>query len=393
MAFHDAVNNGDETPPGGATIGSATIKPDGVMSVKGTLADGTKFTASARPSEDGSYRFFFGVHKTAGSYFIAFFRLTDRGDDWYHVAADQGFARWAKSPNARDKSYRDGFDASFDASVVEWKAPGKGETLAGVLGLLENQAFEFALDYDFADDRTPTHLTLDAKNQLVVRKGGAWSPSLLVGTGWGKIFSGKIDPKTGLLTATLNLEDDVDPSPTATKIVKRKVIIGGVMTQPALVDSSAFAFGQVLVPPLDPKTGTLVSAATEFVGPFVVDPLVAEAGALAGAYTGTFKVQTSGLTAPSEIPANNSSVAFTVSPDLRSVVFAGRTLRLEEDGDGRPTSMIYSDLKSRPTVVLTLYINTVTGEFFGFSGSYTTPGIPLKVGYFISATDTVSKTD
>lgn len=385
LAFHDAVSNGDETPPGGATIGSATIKPDGVMAVKGTLADGTKFTASARPSEDGSYRFFFGVHKTAGSYFTAFFRLTDRGDDWYHVAADQGFARWAKSPNAKDKSYRDGFDASFDASVVEWKMPGKGETLAGVLGLLENQAFEFALDYDFDDARTPTLLTLDAKNQLVIRQGGAGSPSLLTkADDWKKIFTGKIAPKTGLLTATLNLEDEVGG-----KKVKRKVTISGVLTQPSVVGASAFAFGQVLVPPLDSKTGTLVSAATEFIGPFVEDPLLAAGGILAGTYQGTFNRQpiTPPFSYPSQMPAHNSQVTFTVSPDLKTLEFAGRTLQLA--GDGRPTSLVYADTKTKPYVTINLYINNITGVINGFGGQYIQA--PTVVGMFTSPNNSVTK--
>ncbi len=69
------------------------------MVIKDTVVDGSKITASARPSEDGSYRFLFGVRKTAGIYCTTIFRLTDRGDVWYHVVNGQGTARWAKSPN------------------------------------------------------------------------------------------------------------------------------------------------------------------------------------------------------------------------------------------------------------------------------------------------------
>jgi hypothetical protein len=383
MAFHDPVKQGGDEPPGGSIIGSATVKPDGVMSVKGSLADGTKFTASARPSADGGYRFFFGGYKTVGSYFTAIFRLTDRGDGQFQVAVDQGSARWVKVRNDKDKSYRLGFDVSLSVSVVQWKVPGKGETLAGLLGLQPSQAFEFALDYDFDDARTPTMLSLDAKNQLVIRQGGAGSPSLLTkAADWKKIFTGKIDPKTGLLTATLNLEDKVGG-----KTVKRKVTISGILTQPAVVGASAFAFGYVLVPPLDSKTGTLVSAATEFIGPFVEDPLVLEAGPLAGTYTGTFNRQPiiPPFSYPAQMPAHNSTVTFTVSPDLKTVVFAGRTLPLS--GDSRPVALVYVDSKTKPIVTLNLYITG--GVITGFGGQYIQSG--TVVGMFTSKDGTVTK--
>lgn len=350
MAFHDAVNNGDETPPGGATIGSATIKPDGVMSVKGTLADGTKFTTSARPSEDGSYRFFFGVHKTAGSYFTAFFRLTDRGDDWYHVADGDGSARWAKSPNAKDKSYRDGFDASFDASVVEWKAPGKGETLRDLLGLGSDNVLEI----DFFDglspvtykDFLPTSLGLTLKNTFRVASTAGSEPVLNEGN-WAKIFSGKVDPKTGLITVTLNISDTVSG-----KKINRKIVINGAFVQLENDElTTPYAFGHLLIPPLV-KGDPILSGGFDMPGPIQLDPLFATAGNTAGTYSAVLTLLDPGTPPPTGVPPNGATVSFTISGNLREMTFNGRKIQLI--GDSRPANLTFSDANSKPMNNLTV---------------------------------------
>jgi hypothetical protein len=368
MAFHDAVNNGDETPPGGASIGSATIKPDGVMAVKGTLADGTKFTASTRPSEDGSYRFFFGVHKTAGSYFTAFFRLTERGDDWYHVAADQGFARWAKSPNSKDKSYRDGFDASFDASVVQWKMPGKGEALRDFVGFGEYNVLPIdfsGLSTETYADFLPTTLGLTLKNTFRVASTDG-ETAVLDEKGWAKIFSGKVDPKTGLITITLNISDVVSG-----KTLKRKITMNGILAQLETdLLTVPYAYGHLLIPPLDPKTQTLTSGGFTLPGPIVEDEVFAAAGNTPGTYTGTLKELLRTVPGPSSAPANNSPVTFTISRNLQEMVFNGRKLSLQ--GDSRPVSLVYSDLTKKPlnSLTVTVHLNESGVVFAIFGASY-----------------------
>lgn len=387
LAFHDAVNNGDTTPPGGATIGSATVKPDGVMSVKGTLADGTKFTASARPSEDGTYRFFFGVHKTAGSYFTAFFRLTDRGDDWFHVAADQGFARWAKSPNAKDKSYRDGFDASFDASVVEWKMPGKGEQLRDLLGLGSDNVLEI----DFFDglspvtykDFLPTSLGLTLKNTFRVASTDG-TESVLNESNWAKIFSGKVDPKTGLITVTLNISDTVSG-----KKINRKIVINGAFVQLENDElTTPFAFGHLLIPPLV-KGDPILSGGFDMPGPIQVDPLFATAGNTAGTYSAVLTMLEGATPEPSGVPPNGATVSFTISPNLREMTFNGRKIPLK--GDSRPTSLVFTDADKSPTnnLTVTVYLNTTTGVVQSLATQYfQVSGFTVKVRNHTSNTIT-----
>lgn len=355
LAFHDAVNNGDETPPGGASIGSATIKPDGVMSVKGTLADGTKFTASARPSEDGTYRFFIGVHKTAGSYFTTFFRLTKRDDDWYHVAADQGSARWAKSPNSKDKSYRDGFDASFDASVVQWKAPGKGETLRDLLGLGSDNvlAIDFfgGLSPVTYKNFLPTSLGLTLKNTFRIAS-TAGNQSVINESNWAKIFAGKVDPKTGLISVTLNISDTVSG-----KTLKRKIVTNGVFLQLENDELTVpYAYGHMLIPPLV-KGEPILSGGFDMPGPVQLDPLYAAAGNTAGTYTAVLTMLEGATPMPTGVPPNGATVNFTLSGNLRELNFNGRKIPLQ--GDSRPTSLVYSDATSKPTnnLTVTLYLN------------------------------------
>lgn len=382
MAFHDAVSNGDETPPGGATIGSATVKPDGVMSVKGTLADGTKFTASARPSEDGTYRFFFSVHKTAGSYFTALFRLTDRGDDWFHVADGEGSARWAKSPNEKDKSYRDGFDASLEASVVEWKAPGSGETVSGLLGvdIYNYLAVEFfeGLSTETYAAFLPTKLGLTSKNTFLVAESDG-GPSAQDQAAWSKIFSGKVDPKTGLITVTINITDSV-----AGKTIKRKVTLNGLFVQLEndLLEEP-YAFGHLLIPPLDPKTQTLTSGGFSLPGPIQPDPLFASAGNTPGTYTCVLEEQEHPSPRPSKAPADGARITFTISPNLREMVFNGRKISLS--GDSRPVTMSFTDVTVTPLNSLTVIVTlNGSGQVNDVFATYNQLGFPVKVREFIS---------
>lgn len=387
MAFQYAGNNGETTPPGGTSIGSATIKPDGVMSAKGTLADGTKFSISARPSEDGTYRFFFSPHKTVGSYFTTMFRLTERSDGWFHVADDQGTARWVKSPNIKDKSYREGFDAGFDTLVVQWIPPGTGETLRDVLGLGSTKI----LDIDFFDGLSPvtyasflpTSLGLNLNNTFRVAS-ALGGPSVSDDKSWAKIFSGKVDPKTGLITVTLNITDTV-----AGKTIKRKVVVNGAFMQLENdLLSEPYAFGHLLIPPLDAKTGTLTSGGFDLPGPIVVDAVFAATSNTAGTYSSLLTMLAHPTPLPTGAPANGSTVNFTVSSDLRELTFNGRKISLI--GDSRPVSLVYSDAAKSPlnNMAVTLFLNG-SGTVQSLAATYNQvqvsgSTVTVKVRYYTS---------
>lgn len=382
LAFPEPDNKGATTPPGGVSIGSALIKPDGVLTLKGTLADGTKITASARPSEDGTYRFHILVHKTAGSYFTAMFTLEPRGDGRFQ---DNGnaWSRWAKAANAKDKSYRDGFDAEYEARVCQWVPPGKGETLQGVLGMGEEEV----LDIDFFSGLNtttyakflPSQLGITAKNIFRVAAGLAGSPSVLYPERWSKVFSGKIDPKTGLLTLTLNIEDQITtgtPPKIKNTIKKRKVVINGIYQQLVANDLLVpYAYGHLLIPPLDPKTGTLESGGFNLPGPVEIDPFIASAGATAGTYTARLTEVTPGTPPPSNLPPlSPASVTFSISSNLKEMVFNGRKLPLK--GDSRPVSLVYTDADKsvKYNVTVTVHLNgagvvtSLATQYFQLSG-------------------------
>ncbi len=258
MAFPYVSNNHDDaTPPGGTSIGTATVNYDGVMTAKGTLADGTKFSFSARASEDGTYRVFISPYKSAGC-FYTMFRLTQQDDYRYLVDEGDGMAGWSKSANPKDKSYRDGFDVNLDAVVVQWSPPNSYETLRDLLGLGSDNI----LDIDFFSglspstyaDFLPTSLGLNLNNTFRIASADGETP-ITDEAAWSKIFSSKIDPKTGRITFTINISDLVEG-----KTIKRKVVVNGVLMQVEsdLLDQP-YAFGHLLVPPLDKKNGILTS--------------------------------------------------------------------------------------------------------------------------------------
>ncbi|HCN76384.1 MAG TPA: hypothetical protein DIT13_04210 [Verrucomicrobiales bacterium] len=383
LAFPDADDLGSTPPPGGVCIGSAVIKPDGVLALKGTLADGTKITASARPSQDGIYRFHILVHKTIGSYFAFWFQLTARGDGWFHSAEGDGWARWSKAENQKDKTYRDGFDVEFETRVTQWKPPGKGETLQGILGMGDDQVLDIAF-FNGLNTTTyakflPSQLGITAKNIFRVAAGLSGSPSPLYPEQWAKVFSGKIDPKTGLMTLVLNIQDTVTTGTLpklTTKTIKRKVVINGVYQQLMANDLLVpYAYGHLLIPPLDPKTQTLISGGFDLPGPVELDPFVASAGQTAGIYSAKLTEQPHPSPPPSGLPpVAPASVTFSISSNLKEMIFNGRKLPLK--GDSRPVSLVYTDADKSAgnNVSVTVYlngagvVNSLATQYFQLSG-------------------------
>lgn len=351
MAFHTPQNEGSTTPPGGASVASASVKPNGAMAVKGILADGTKFTASGRPSEDQHYHFFFNVHKTAGSYFTTSFQLSTRDDGWYQAEGAQASARWAKSPKSEDKSFANGFDTTLQTDIVEWKKPSQGQQLRDLLGFgavnALSTSFSGAVSAADYANFLPTGLGLSEKNAFRVAsaQGG---PGLLDETAWSKIFAGRIDANTGLISAVLNVENNISGQK-----VKRKIIINGVSMQLESDDlSEPFAFGHLLIPPLASTTDTLSSGDFQLVGPMKENPLFASASNTAGDYSAVLTMVAAATPAPSGAPANGSTARFAVASNLRTLTFNGRKISLQ--GDSRPVSLVYSDAAKSPMNNLTV---------------------------------------
>ncbi len=373
FAFNNLTNNGTTTPPGGDSIGTATVRGDGLMTLRGTLADGTRFSVNSRPSEDGTYLVFFTPGKTLGSYFQSTFTISQRADEWYHVAENQGTARWVKPANARDLTYRDGFDASLDVQMVEWKSPAKGQLLRDFLGFGEFNIVDInffgGLSTTTYADFLPTSLGLTARNSFRVAS-AAGRPSVMNESAWAKIFSSKINPSTGLITVRINITDLVNG-----KSVRRAVTVNGVFVQLEDIDlSKPYAFGHLLIPPLDRKTGTITSGGFNLPGPFEEDEILLANANTAGTYTAVLEMLPNPSPMPTGIPGNNATVNFTISPDLQNITFAGRKLPLV--GDSRPVSLAYTDAQKKSTnnATVTVYLNgsgqvhALATQYFQLSG-------------------------
>jgi hypothetical protein len=226
--------------------------------------------------------------------------------------------------------------------------------------------------------KTPTKLGLNAKNAFYVAAGAAGSPSAAVPANWAKIFTIKVAPATGVLTGTLTITDSVPVTGKPNKTVTRKLTLAGVMLRPATIGSEAFAVGSVTIPPLDPKTGSAITAAFTFSGPYETAPLVVSAAAIAGNYHGTFTLidGTFGAQPPAGTPTNNQVVNFSIASDLKSMVFNGRTVPLS--GDARPLNLHYLSM-GNPKLSITLTFSLVDGSMthcaayyiLGSQGSFT----------------------
>lgn len=379
------------TPTGAANPaghGYAAVKIDakGIMTLTGKTGDGIALTGKCLPAADGSFRVFLKPYGAAVSdnYLTGWLILESRSDNKFHIPTGSTASElyWRKpATKPSDKQYRSGFGPLAIAPVLTpWTAPKAPQTLGGILGIDPGEVFDIDFSSAFSTTtyaaRTPVRLGLTAKNLLTVAQGGSGSPSPFLPANWSKLFSIKVNPATGVLTGSLTLYDEIStpqpfPKLPIVKKITRKVILEGVLHQLLTLDAGDFAHGYVLVPPLDPKTATQISGAFSFNGPVVADPLVAASANIPGTYTVQLtQLPNGGLPLPSGIPANNATVNFSISSDLKTMVFNGRTIPLT--GDSRPVSLVFGDAKKSPTNNLTVI------AFLDFSGTVT----HLSVMYF-----------
>jgi len=345
----------DSTEPAGSGFATGAIDAKGNFKLTGKLGDGTAFTAALPNGASNQFVLFVNPYKRADSFLAGKINLSQRSDLRYRMLpAETGYDfQWQKAAGAKDKAYPLGFNLlNLTAAVERWIPPAKGQSLGDLLGLGLDKSFAVAFSGGLPSARTPTSLALDIKNNLQVVTGASGSPSTLIGTGWSKIFTGKIDAKTGKVTMTINLEDSVPTSnPLRPKLVKRKVMIEGVIlvVQVAGEEEFRFAPGFMLIPPLNATTSTAKTYALELQGPAVLNELFTAAGELAGTYTATLKLDSitpSGAPSPA-VFSINTPATFTISADLKTLTIGGRKLPLV--GDSRPTSLVYTDSQTKYT--------------------------------------------
>lgn len=345
--------------PAGSGYAIAKVDAKGVVKITGKTGDGTAFTASAANSANNQFIVFANPYKRDGCFIAGKITLTSREGGGFHMAVNVGVDfQWKKTSTDKDKSYRVSFGPlSIVASAEPW-APEKGANVSSYLDLGLGKSIPVAFGDSIPDSRLPLELALDAKNNLVVFKGAVGSPT---SKDWAKVFKGKIDIKTGRFSITIILED------------KRKVTVEGVIKVPVSVGEEEFTLapGFVLIPPVD-KSGTIISEEVEFQGPPIIDEAIASAATTAGKYRATNEVEAfvDDKPLPNGTPAHNSTVNFSISSDLQTLIFNGKKIPI--NGSPSATAISYSNVHSSPlnNTTITIHLNATTGEVIHYSGLY-----------------------
>lgn len=393
VAFELADTPGQNDPAGsGYAVGSIDAK--GLLKLTGKTGDGTVFTAALPAGPDYRYVTFLNPYKRINSFFAGKITLTEREGNGFHMTpAEAGYDfQWKKSsllPKITDKSYREGFGPlDVLVSMEPWTVPGKGETIADLFGISSLEIFDIGYDGVFPGTAytkyIPTKAGLTVQNTLRIAAGGAGStfgfdPSL-----WAKVITTKIDPKTGKFIATVNIEDIIEPTtPTGkSKLVKRKVAFEGVLLRPAQGSVAPIAQGQIIVPPKDVKTDTTTSSMFAFSGNIVEDAIYAAAAATAGTYKGVIIRQPNEPEDPQDVmipyatgtpgPPAGANITFTISPDLQTLTFQGRVLKLRNDGRGTNNIITYDDLPQKigNSCLVHLQVHGTTKRVIGIFATY-----------------------
>lgn len=411
----------DANEPSGSGYAVSTIDSKGVLKFVGKTADGVAFTTSCPSGPDHQFVVFLNPHKRVNSMLAGKIKLSSFGEDeqFHMLPAEVGYDfKWTKSsllPKTTDKSYREGFDLNLKVTIEPWLVLAKGETLAAALGA-ENLQFGFEISgasLNFSADYPgmfPTKLTIDAKNNLVPLFGDVFAP--VDSKEWAKIWSAKVDPKTGVYKGTLTITDLVTSSgliddsvldgadphnpPVATpaKFVKRKITFEGVLLASGEAGRLA-ARGFFLIPPLDAKASTIKAGKADVGG--VLEALYTGAPdydeirpGTAGTYTTTlvseikpldFSMLAGGMDGFSigavppmkNLPGLGSTVTFSIAPDLSSMTFNGRKIPLIGDQRKFNFALVFSDAKStkiKDTLTVVVYLDLVTGQVSGLGAMY-----------------------
>ncbi len=407
LAFADPtlpVGVTDARPfPTGAGYASVSISTAGVLAIKGKLADGSTLTASLKSTTNPRYNLLLTPYTALGGYFSSSFLLTDTAGSYSIIDTPENtaVAAWKKMASAKDKIYPQGFGPlALSVVMQKWTLPDTKakQTLAQLLGT-ENFQFDFNMSGAGLDlvakyfGTIPKKLTVDAKGALVPVFGDAFSPTDL--KEWAKIWTGKVDPKTGVYTGTLTLTDMVDLDGVATKIplklIKRKLTFSGILFN---VDNILvkLAYGYFILPPLDTKTDLIKAGGFDF-GALLETlglnkPSAGDVPAgTAGTYTSRVRrivefdwanfpvtdgigVTVSGTM--KAIPADNTDVKFTIAPDFSYIIFNGRKVPVVSNA--HPIMLMFSDATAknyRNTLTVTVYLETSTGLVYSYGAFYT----------------------
>lgn len=366
-----------ENIPTGSAYASGSVGTTGSWKLSGRLADGTSFTGSMPAGASPRYFMFTTPYSLVGGCFASTFDLSARSDGKYHVAdGAAAWVRWTKMADATTVSFG---PVDCIQTCNQWKVPGKTETIRGLMGLEAADIFD--IDFSGALDTTtyakyiPTKLGINSSGSLRAAAGLEGTPNPYLTSAWSKFFSGKIDPKTGVVKVTIKVTDNISLT-TKPKYLTRSVTFTGVMFQllPELLDTTSFVGGYTYTPPLPPLTlGTYGSFA--FNGPILLDETFAGSVAMKSArsFTTLLDMLSPGTPAPTvTLPSTTSPVTVSLAQDLKSVTFNGRKVPLLSGQLLIPGQLVvFSDAKTSAKNNLTVQIMfDFAGQPVGLNANY-----------------------
>lgn len=369
LTFSNATPAGANVPTGSA-YASGSVSTSGTLKVAGRLPDGTSFTSSTGASPSPSYFMFATPYTLAGGSFASTLTLSKRTSDGSYFNGDNepAWVRWTKMADATTVSFG---PVSCVQTCIQWKAPGKGQTVRDMVGIAADKMFD--IDFSGALDATtyakyiPTKLGINSSGSLRVAEGMVGSPSPVSTSAWSKFFSGSVDPKTGVVKITIKVTDNLTTPPAKAKYLTRSVTFTGVMfqlTAEQLAANVSFVGGYTYTPPLPSLTGTYGSFA--FNGPLFLDQLYKGSLAMKAAKRFTVSLEMLEPATPSPtvtLPSTSGPVTVSLAQDLKSVTFNGRKVSLLSGQLLIPGQIIaFSDVKSSPTN------NLIVQIMFNFEG-------------------------
>ena len=316
----------------------------------------------------------------AGGSFASTLALSRRTADgsFFNGDNEPAWVRWTKMADATTVSFG---PVSCEQTCIQWKAPGKGQTVRDMVGIAADQMFD--IDFSGALDTTtyakyiPTKLGINSSGSLRVAEGMVGSPSPVSTSAWSKFFSGSVDPKTGVVKITIKVTDNLTTPPAKAKYLTRSVTFTGVMfqlTAEQLAANVSFVGGYTYTPPLPSLTGIYGSFA--FNGPLFLDQLYKGSLAMKAAkrFTVSLEMLEPGTPSPTvTLPSTSSPVTVSLAQDLKSVTFNGRKVSLLSDQLLIPGLLIaFSDVKSSPTnnLIVQIMFNSDGKPIGGFIQYY-----------------------
>ncbi|MCW0219936.1 MAG: hypothetical protein OJI67_16545 [Prosthecobacter sp.] len=376
------LHEAEEEEPAGPGYAIGKIDAKGTLKLIGKTGDGKAFTASMPGGSKNQFALFVNPYKRVGSYLAGKIVLSQRGDDKFHMATTGGVdGQWKKAGSEKDKSYRAGFGPlGLQIMMEPWTVPTKGQSVASLFGIdPATVVFKINFRKPIYNGELPSLLTINAKNALVVRASDSGLNPNFDGYSYTGIFTGKVDPKTGKLTASLNFWEVQDNNFTTKK---RKLLTEGVLLN---FEGGAAQFGSAFseLPPVNPKTETTIFDMVTLTN-IQTDPLrvLATEKGLAGLYEGIFDQEDLTDPAPQDMPPSGAVVNFALSDDMQTFTFYGRTTTLWYS-DLVGGYLIYSSINvsEKDYISGTLHYNPTTGKIFRCEVLYEKTGKDYRFGY------------